>query len=93
MPRKLPINMFEWVEDISNFAKNFIKNYDQNSDYGYIPEFDDKYSKQLGMSHNDLLFLPEIIHIVKFQKIVCNLKNKEKYLLHIINSKQVHKHC
>ena len=32
MSQKLPINGFKWVEDLSQFNENFIKNYDENSD-------------------------------------------------------------
>ena len=27
MPQKLPVNNFEWIEDTSQFNKDFIKNY------------------------------------------------------------------
>ena len=40
MSKKLPVNGFEWIEDLSNFNENFIKNYDENSDKGYILEVD-----------------------------------------------------
>ena len=29
MPQKLPVNDFEWVEGISEFNKDFIKNYNE----------------------------------------------------------------
>ena len=32
MSQKLPVNGFEWVEELSQFKKDFIKNYDENSD-------------------------------------------------------------
>ena len=29
MSQKLPVNGFEWVEDLSEFDERFIKNYDE----------------------------------------------------------------
>ena len=48
MPQKLPVDGFEWVEkdDLSKFDKKFMKNYDENSDKGYIFEVDVEYSKK-----------------------------------------------
>ena len=37
MSQKLPLHGFEWVEDLSQFKEDFIKNYDENIDKGYIP--------------------------------------------------------
>ena len=36
MYQKLPVNGFEWVEDVSQFKEDFIKSYDENSDKGYF---------------------------------------------------------
>ena len=36
MSQKLPINGFEWVEELSEFDERFIKNYNENIDNGYI---------------------------------------------------------
>ena len=43
--QKLPVNGLEWVEDLSQFKQNFIKNYDENSDKGYFLEVDIEYPK------------------------------------------------
>ena len=58
MSQKLPVNGFEWVEELSQF-KDFIKNYDEDSNNGYFYEVDVEYSKNLFSLHNDLPFLPE----------------------------------
>ena len=34
MSKKLSINDFEWIKDISQFNKDFIKNYDKENDKG-----------------------------------------------------------
>ena len=40
MLKKLPVNNFEWIEDTSQFDEDFIKNYNEESDKGYILEVD-----------------------------------------------------
>ena len=59
MSKKLPVNGFQWENDLSRFNRNFIKNYNENSDAGYFLEVDIEYPKQLWSSHKDLPFLPE----------------------------------
>ena len=46
MSQKLPVNSFEWVEELSQFNKDLIKDYDQNSDEGYFLEVDVEYPKK-----------------------------------------------
>ena len=36
MSQKLPVNTFEWIKDTSQFNEDFIKNYSEESDEGYI---------------------------------------------------------
>ena len=36
MSQKLPVNTFEWIKDTSQFNEDFIKNYNEESDEGYI---------------------------------------------------------
>ena len=59
MIQKLLVNGFKWVEDLSQFKNDFIKNYDENSNKEYFPEVNLGYPKNLFNSHKDLLFLPE----------------------------------
>ena len=88
MSQKLPVNGFKWIEDISEINEEFIKNYDENNDKGYILELDVKYQKKLLDLHSDLPFLPKRIKIDKYKKLVCNLRNKKKYVVHIKSLKQ-----
>ena len=46
MSQKLPVNGFKWKKNISKFNKDFIKNYDENSNKGYITEVDIEYPKK-----------------------------------------------
>ena len=88
MVQKLPVNNFEWIEDNSQFNEDFIKNYDEESDKIYFLEIDDQYTKKLHELHNDLPFLPERMKIEKVEKLVANLHDKTKYVIHIRNLKQ-----
>ena len=49
MSQILPVDNFKWIEkdDILKFNEKFIKNYDENSDKGYILEVDVEYLKNL----------------------------------------------
>ena len=88
MSQKLPVNNFKWIEDTSRINEEFIKNYNENSNKGYILEVDVKYPKQLHDLHSDLPFLPRRMKIDKCEKLFCNLHNKKKYVVHIKSLKQ-----
>ena len=95
---KIACNGFEWVKDISSFnnrLKKFIKlikNYDEDSDKGYILELDVKYPKNLHDLHSDLPFLPERMKINKCNKLVSNLYDKKNYVAHVRSLKQAFDH-
>ena len=46
-------------KNISKFNEDFIKNYDEDCDKGYILEVDVAYPKNLHDLHSDLPFLPK----------------------------------
>ena len=93
MSEKLPINGFKWVNDISRINENFVKSYDKkNSDKGYILEVDVDYPSKLHKLHSDMPLLPEKMKIDKTQKLVCNLRDKKKYVVHISILKQALNH-
>ena len=58
MCQKLPVDGFEWEKNILKFNEGFIKNYDEDSDKGYILEVDVEYPESLHELHSDLPFLP-----------------------------------
>ena len=84
MLQKCPVNFFERIKDTSQFNKDFIKNYNEESDKGYFLEVDVQYTEKLYELYNDLSFLPERIKIEK----VVNLHDKSEYVLYIRNLKQ-----
>ena len=91
MSKKLPLNGLKWIDN-NEINEDFIKNYDENNDKGYIFEVDVKYPKRLHELHSDLPFLPERMEINKCKKLVCNLYNKKKYVAHINTLKQALNH-
>ena len=70
MSQKLPVDGFKWKKYILKFIEGFIRNYDEDSDKGYISEVDVEYSKNLHDLHTDLPFLPERMKINKCNKLV-----------------------
>ena len=93
MSEKLPMNGFKWVSGISRINKKLVKSYDKkNSEEGYILEVDVDYPSKLHKLHSDIPFLPERIKIDKTQKLMCNLRDKKKYVVHISILKQALNH-
>ena len=88
MSQKLPVNNFNWVKNKSKIDEKFIKSYDEDSDKGYIFEVDVEYLRRLHDLHSDLPFLPKRMKIDKCKKLVCNLRNKKNYVVHIRSLKQ-----
>ena len=86
------LNGFKWVKNTSKMDEEFIKNYNEDSDEGYILEVDVKYPRKLHDLHSDLPFLPKRIKTDKCKKLVCNLRNKKKYVVHIRSLKQALNH-
>ena len=89
--KKILVNGFKWADN-DKINEEFIKNYNENDKKGYIFEVDVKYPKKLHDLHSDLPFLPERMEINKCKKLVCNLYNKKKYVVHINSLKQALNH-
>ena len=79
MCKKLPVGDYKWVDELSIFAEDFIKNYDEDSNKGYFFEVDVEYPRNLHRLHSDLPFLPERMKINNCTKLVCSLNDKENY--------------
>ena len=91
MSKKLPVNRFKWADN-DKINEEFIKNYNENDKKGYIFEVDVKYPKKLHELHSDLTFLPERMEINKCKKLVSNLYDKKKNVVHINSLKQALNH-
>ena len=83
MSKKLPVNGFKWVKNLSRFNESFIKGYNENSDRGYFFEVNVEYPKNLFSLHKDMLYLPErkksknvksLLKTHKIKKICCSHK-------------------
>ena len=69
-----------------------MKNYDEDSNKGYIFEVDVKYPKNLHNLHRDLPYLSKRMKIKKCNKLVCNLYDNKEYVVHIRALKQILHH-
>ena len=92
MIQPLPTGGFKWVVDVSRFTPDKIGRLAKIENKGYLLEVDVKYPKELHDSHNDLPFMCEKLKINKVEKLVPNLYDKKKYVIHIRALDQALKH-
>ena len=87
MPQPLPTGGFKWVnvnpDQINELA---------HGDKGYLLEVDMRYPTEIHDSHNELPFLNERMEINGVTKLVPNLRNKTKYVVHLRALAQALKH-
>ena len=57
--QKLPVNNFQWIKNIFNLNKKFIKSYNEKGDERYFLEVDVQYIEKLHELHNGLPFYLE----------------------------------
>ena len=88
MSQALPTRGFGWVDikpdKISKLAKRKSK--------GYLLEVNVRYPKELHNSHNDLPFMCERMKINGVEKLIPNLYDKKRYVIHIRALDQAIKH-
>ena len=91
---KVPVRNFKWIEkyDISKFDEEIIKNYDEDSDQGYILEVDVEYPGNIRMSHSDLASSLKEWKLISVLSLHVQKKNKENYVIHITALKQAINH-
>ena len=70
------------MEDTFQFNKDFIKNYNEESDEEYFLEVEVQYLKKLHEIHNDLPFLSERMKVKEVEKLVANLHDRTEYVIH-----------
>ena len=92
MSIKLPYGKFKWIDDLSTFTEDFIKNCNENSDIGYLLAADVAYPQNLHENHKYLQFLPVKSKIYKGTKLSCNFNDKKYYPVHISTLKQALNH-
>ena len=91
MPQKLPVDGFKCKKSILKFNEDFIRNYIFLVKI-YIFKVNVEYSKNLHDLHSYLPFLPERMKINKCSKLVCNLYDKDNFVVHIRLLKQALDH-
>ena len=69
-----------------------MKSYNENSDKEYFLEIDVEYPEKVFSLQGDLSSLRERKKIEKVKKLVCSIKDKEKYVVHIRALKQALNH-
>ena len=69
MLQKLQVGGFEWFEDKYKFNKDFVKNYNEDSDTGSFLKVGIQYPRKLHKSYNDLPFLPERMKVEKLESL------------------------
>ena len=84
----MPVDGFEWVEDLSKIDEDFIKSYDEDNNVGHFIKAGIEYPKELHISHSDLPFLPEKMKVNKCKKLACNFHDKKNYVDHIKSLKR-----
>ena len=82
MSKKLPIDNFKWEVDLLIFTEDFIKNYDEKSDTGYLFYAEIAYPKNLHKLHADLPFLPHRMKVIKVNKLANSVYDRNNYYLH-----------
>ena len=97
MSQPLPAEEFKWVdiENLKDGARELKRTIDMmvrnsnNRGVGYVLEVDVKYPRELHDLHNDLLsFMCEKIRVSGVEKLVPNLHDKKKYVIHVKTLKQ-----
>ena len=83
MCKKLPFKNFAW-DNPNLYTKDFIKNYDEDGEYGALLEVDIEYPKKLQELQIDLPFLAQRKVLNKTRKLITSFENKEMYVVHIL---------
>ena len=99
MSQPLPNGEFKWVdiENLKQEARELKKTMDMmvrnsNRGVGYVLEVDVKYPRELHDLHNNLPFMCEKIRVSGVEKLVPNLHDKKKYVMHLKALKQALDH-
>ena len=92
MSQKLRIKNFKSETDLSIFTEDFIKNYNELSNIGYLLVVDVIYPTNLFKEHRNLPFLLYRGKVNKVNKLHCGLNDKNDYSIYICALKQALNH-
>ena len=92
MSQPLPTGEFRWINCDSWNPKKLVDMLLAEKNYGYLLEVDVKYPKELHDLHNDIPFMCTKMKVNGVEKLIPNLYDKEKYIIHIRALKQALDH-
>ena len=92
MSQSLPTGEFRWINYDSWDPVRLVNMISREKDYGYLLEVDVKYPKELHDLHNDIPFMCSNMKINGVEKLIPNLCDKKKYVIHIRALKQALDH-
>ena len=75
-------------KNVPKFDEDFTKTYEVDSNKEYILEVDVEYPKDLHNLHSDLSFLSKRMETENCYKLVCNIYNKENYVVYVRGLKE-----
>ena len=76
MYKKLPIDNFMWEQDLPVLTDDFIENYNEDSDKGYLFHVDITYPQEIPELHADQPFLSDKTQVAQVNKLVANVHDK-----------------
>ena len=83
MWQPLPTGGFKWINCDGFEPKNIVNVLSKNNKYGYLLEVDVKYPSELHDLHNDIPFMCSKMKVGGVEKLIPNLYDKKKYVIHI----------
>ena len=92
MSQSLPTGEFRWINCDSWDPTRLVNMISHKKNYGYLLEVDVKYPRELHDLHNDIPFMCSKMKINGVEKLIPNLYDKKKYVIHIRALKQVLDH-
>ena len=92
MSQSLPTGEFRWIKCDAWDPKKLVDMLSAEKNYGYPLEVDVKYPKELHDLHNDIPFMCTKMKINGVEKLIPNLYDKKKYVIHIRALKQALDH-
>jgi hypothetical protein len=87
----LPVGSFKWLTK-TEIEKLDVTKIDEHSDHGYVLECDVRYPQDLHDTHSDYPFLPERLNVNGTEKLIPNLMDKSRYIVHYRNLQQALQH-
>ena len=92
MSQPLPTGEFRWINCDGWDPEKLVNMLSKEKKYGYLVEVGIKYPRELHNLHNDIPFMCDKMNINGVEKLISNLYDKKKYIIHIRALKQAIDH-